>query len=278
MHGAHAADLCIDVPIGTSVYIKQEEKEMIIADLRRDGQDVVAARGGRGGLGNVHFATATNQAPKTAQSGENREKYHLVLRFKLIADVCVLGCPNSGKSSLLAALSKARPEIAEYPFTTREPVLGVTEQNLKQYTWVELPGLTENAHQGKGLGNKFLCHAEKARVIVYLIDGRDMDMEKSLENLVREVTLFNADMSRKKCVVAVNKIDTWDTNELLITNPDKLRRFEWPVFQISAKEGLGLSELVTAVHKLVDEEKNIHKEDQERPEVIFRPKPKKPRG
>ncbi|MDD5311723.1 MAG: GTPase ObgE [Dehalococcoidia bacterium] len=277
-HGSDAADLAIEVPIGTSIYSKSEEKEIIIADLQKDNQSVVVARGGKGGLGNVHFATATNQAPKTAQPGESGEKANLVLRFKITADVCIIGYPNSGKSSLLAALSKARPEIAEYPFTTREPVLGVVEQNLKQYTWAELPGLIRDAHKGKGLGNSFLSHAEKARAIVYLIDGQATDMEQALRDLVDEVALFGSTLSHKKCMIAVNKIDTPDLKEGIMSDLEKLRQFRMPVVAISVNGSYGLQELVTAVHELVDEEKRSDMQKMEEPEVIFRPSPRKARG
>jgi len=277
-HGSDAADLAIEVPVGTTIYSKSEGEEVRIADLQKNDQSIIVARGGKGGLGNVHFATATNQAPKTAQPGENGEKVNLVLRFKITADVYIIGHPNSGKSSLLAALSQARPEIAEYPFTTREPILGVVEQNLKRYTWAELPGLIRDAHNGKGLGNSFLSHAEKAKVIIYLVDGQNIDIEQALQDLADEVAVYGSALSLKKCVIAVNKIDTPDLKEGIMSDLEKLHKFGMPVFTISVKESYGLQELVLAVHKLVDEEKKPELHKMEEPEVVFRPSPRKARG
>ena len=271
MHGANASDLEINVPQGTTVYVKDDGKQLLIADLVENGQKVMVAMGGRGGLGNVHFATSTRQAPKIAQPGEEGEKKNLILEYNLVVDVCIIGHPNSGKSALLAAISKANPDIAEYPFTTKEPVLGIVEQGSKRYTWVELPGLAKDAHQGKGLGNGFLRHARRASVLLYLIEFTGADIRRSLNELVDEVSLYNSSFLQKRSVVVVNKIDIANDEQLGIILRD-LSEYDWPVYFISARDRLGLGNMLTEVHKLVDEDKGEPRVDT--PEVIFRPRPK----
>ena len=202
-HGKRGADLVIDVPIGTVVY----EGGQPVADLTHENQQVAVARGGKGGLGNVHFATATNRAPRMARKGEPGEEHWLTLELKTIGDVGLVGEPNAGKSSLLAALSAATPEIADYPFTTLAPNLGVTTIGEVPYVVVDIPGLIEGAHRGHGLGHRFLRHVERARVILFVVDGAGADPVASYELIRNELGLHNPALLDKRALLAVNKID-----------------------------------------------------------------------
>ena len=190
MHGINAGDLIIKVPVGTSAYVKQDGKEVLIADLSSKGQRVLLAKGGRGGKGNVHYATATRKAPKIFQPGVEGEQLDIVLHLTLATDVCIIGYPNSGKSTLLAAISGARPPIADYPFTTVEPVLGTVDDGVDKLIWADMPALIEGSHQGKGLGNHFLCHAKRAKVLILLLDSGAEDPGADLRNLKEEITAF----------------------------------------------------------------------------------------
>ena len=272
MHGADARDLFIDVPVGSIAYVKQEGKELVIADLQRSGRKVMAAKGGRGGLGNVHFATSTRKAPREAQPGEDGERHNIILKLRLMVDVAIIGLPNSGKSTLLSALTGAKPEIAEYTFTTREPVLGMVESDLRSYVWSEMPAIIKNAHEGRGLGNHFLCHAERAMVLLYLVDGCRPDIRDNLNDLLREVELFSVELVKKNSVIAINKIDTFIDSSELDNIKQELNACGLPLFFISAKDRRGLSELIAAVNNIVDDEqaKRVAKSE---PEVVYRPKP-----
>ncbi len=272
MHGLNANSLIIKVPVGTAVYVKEEGTELLVADLQKDKQKILAAKGGKGGKGNVHFATATRKAPKIFQPGETGADFSLILRVTLPMDVCILGSPNSGKSTLLTALSGARPKVADYPFTTREPVLGVVDDGVKKYVWAELPAIVDGSHAGKGAGNKYLGQAARAEVLVYLLDASSADIAAELRLLHEEVGRFDRGLAGKKSVIAVNKIDLLEDVELVDAVKNELNRAGLSVFCISALEKQGLGELVSAVHGLVGEEKQKVMGDAQ-PEVIFRPKP-----
>jgi GTPase len=272
MHGLNAGSLVIKVPVGTSIYLKEDGKELLTADLQTDGQKVMLAKGGKGGKGNVHFATATRKAPVIFQPGEPGEQHELTLRVRLPVDVCIIGYPNSGKSTLLASLSAAKPVIAEYPYTTREPVLGIVDDGVRKYTWAELPALAKNVHGGKGAGGKYLGQAARASVILYLLDASSQEPLKDLERLQSDVALSDEDIAGKKAVIAVNKIDLLEDAASLETLKETLMGSALPVFIITAKEKQGLGEMVACIHQLVMEEKQ--KEAGElQPEVVFRPKP-----
>jgi GTP-binding protein len=272
MHGLNANSLIIKVPVGTAVYVKKEGKESLVTDLQKDKQKILAAKGGKGGKGNVHFATATRKAPKIFQPGETGPDYSLILRVILPMDVCILGSPNSGKSTLLTALSGARPKVAEYPFTTREPVLGVVDDGVKKYVWAELPAIVDGSHDGKAAGNKYLGQAARAEVLVYLLDAFSADVAAALRLLREEVELFARGLAGKKSVIAVNKIDLLKDAKLVDAIKDELNWAGLPILCISAMEKQGLVELVSVVHGLVGEEKQKVIGDAQ-PEVIFRPKP-----
>ena len=193
MYGKRGDDLIIQVPVGTLVQQKQDSGgDILIDDIVRQDQRVVVARGGKGGLGNVHFASPTNQAPRTAEQGREAEEKTLLLDLKLIADVGIVGHPNAGKSTLVSTVSRARPKIADYPFTTLEPVLGVVEIGYESFVIADIPGIIEGAHRGLGLGLDFLRHIERTKVIIHLIDGSCEDVLADLKAIESEMEAYGA--------------------------------------------------------------------------------------
>jgi len=272
-HGKKGQDLVLTVPIGTMVLNKlQIGGDTLIADLEETGQQVVVAEGGRGGLGNIHFASSTNQAPQIAQKGELGEEKSIILELRLIADVGVIGYPNVGKSTLLAAASAAKPKIASYPFTTREPVLGVVEVGQESLVLAEVPGLIDGAHLGRGLGHEFLRHVVRTKVLIHLIDGSS---ESPLEDMVRintELSLFDSVLAQKPQLVAVNKVDLPPVRLKLAAIKDAFAKLGTAFF-ISAATREGVAELMAETMKLlkkVTAEKEVGKEV---PKKVFRPKP-----
>lgn len=208
MHGRDGADAIILVPVGTVV--KDAETGQVIADLDKDGMEVIVARGGRGGLGNAHFATPTRQAPRFAQKGEKGEEKRLILELKLLADVGLIGLPNAGKSTFLKAVSAARPKIADYPFTTLTPNLGVVKVgDFKSFVVADIPGLIEGAHKGAGLGHQFLRHVERTKILLHLVDISEdaPDPVHSLLTVNRELELYSPELPRKKQAVLGTKLD-----------------------------------------------------------------------
>ncbi len=272
MHGADAYDIVIDVPVGTTVYIRTDEGELLLGDLHKTGQKIRVAAGGKGGRGNVHFATATRKAPKISQPGLEGDQAALTLKLKLPVDIVIIGLPNSGKSSLLSAVSGARPKIAGYPFSTKEPIQGVVDKDLKKYTWAELPAVTSGASAGRGLGNHHLIHAERAKVILYLLDINNENIEDDLNTLQEEVALFQREMIQKRSIIVLNKADLITDPTLITGIKERLASRNLPVHVISSQEKTGLDELVNEVHPLVNEEVSRAQEKMQ-PEVVFRPKP-----
>jgi GTP-binding protein len=272
-HGAKGKDLIVQVPVGTMVFLSDVDPGVLLADLSQPGQKIRVAEGGRGGLGNVHFATSRNQAPKTATAGQPGEEHHLILDLRLIADVGIIGYPNAGKSTLLAAVSRARPRIADYPFTTIEPALGVVEVGMKTFVLAEIPGLVDGAHLGKGLGHEFLRHAERTKILLHLIDGTSPDAVDNMNKLNRELALYKTDMAQKPQLVAINKIDIPDVQARL---PEVRRFFNSlgiKVFFISAVTGQGLSELISETMTMLERVEDL-RGGPEVPVAVFRPKPK----
>ena len=276
-HGAKGDDLVIKVPLGTMVFLKEDEQEVLLADLSQQGQKVLVAKGGSGGLGNVHFATSRNQAPKIATKGEPGGEHRIVLDLKLIADVGIIGYPNVGKSTLLAAVSKAKPKIADYPFTTREPALGVVEVGMEAFVLAEIPGLVDGAHLGRGLGHEFLRHAERTRVLLHVLDGRSPSIIDDMNNLNRELALYKPEMAQKPQVVVVNKVDLPEVQARLPEIRQLFSSLGVKAFFISAITKQGVSELVSEIAKILEEvqEKCAGSEV---PMAVFRPKPKVRRG
>jgi len=273
--GKKGEDLAISVPVGTLVFTRADsEEETLLADLSNPGQKVLVAKGGRGGLGNARFATAVNQAPEIASKGASGEERHIVLELKLLTDICIVGHPNSGKSTLLAAVSRAKPEIADYPFTTRQPILGVMPDDRRDFIIAEIPGLVEGAHLGKGLGNEFLRHAERTKLLVYLLDGSSPTVIDNLSTLDKEIDLYK-DLAHKPKIVAVNKIDLPEVQARLPEVKRFFAKLGVPVFYISAVSGQAVLELVRKAMEMVDQARRDEEIIPQAQITVFHPKPRK---
>jgi GTP-binding protein len=257
-HGKAGNDLTLKVPPGTSVF--DDETGGLLGDLVATEQTLMVARGGKGGLGNVHFATSTHQAPRHAQKGEPGEERWVVLELRLIADIGLVGLPNAGKSTLLAALTAARPKIAEYPFTTLEPNLGVLDlsdlldpgdEETRRPTIADVPGLIEGASSGAGLGHAFLRHVERTRILVHMVDGSDRDPEWSYNVIRDELEAHDPALLRKPTLVAFNKMDRPEAAEAWPAFAAARRAEAIPTVAISAVSGEGLADLRAALASLL---------------------------
>ena len=252
-HGTNGKNLYIDVPPGTVAYNAETGK--FVCDVSYDGQEVVLLKGGRGGLGNFQFRTATNQAPRFAQPGEPMQEMSVILELKLLADVGLVGFPNAGKSTLVSSLSNARPKIANYPFTTLEPSLGIVGyRDNKSFVMADIPGIIEGASEGKGLGLRFLRHIERNSLLLFMVPGETDDIKHEYEVLLNELEKFNPEMLGKHRVLAVTKCDLLDDEliEMLKENlPDDL-----PVVFISSVTGKGLEELKDVLWRELNSESN----------------------
>ena len=251
--GADGEDRYIDVPCGTVVY--NAETGEYICDVTEDGQIVMLLKGGRGGLGNKHFATSTNQAPRFAQPGEPMRELTIILELKLLADVGLVGFPNAGKSTLLSALSSARPKIAGYPFTTLEPSLGIVSyRDGQSFVMADIPGIIEGAAEGRGLGLRFLRHIERNSLLLFMVPGDTDDIRKEYEILLNEVKTFNPELLDKQRVLAITKTDLLDEElqQMLAEDlPDDL-----PHVFISAVANKGLTELKDVLWLALNSESN----------------------
>jgi GTP-binding protein len=252
-HGRNGRDLDVQVPIGTTALILNPQTREVaeLADLTEEGQRVLVAKGGRGGLGNAHFATSTNRAPRKVQPGEPGDECHLQLKLKLLADVGLVGFPNAGKSTLISRVSAAKPKIAHYPFTTLTPHLGVVTLNgERSFVVADVPGLIEGAHSGHGLGHQFLRHIERTKVLVHLVDvssesGRDPVTD--FDTIRRELELYDAAMLDKPQVVVANKLDAVDDPARVTALQTRAKALSLPFFQVSAVSGEGLPTLLEAL-------------------------------
>ncbi len=250
-HGKKGSDQVIEVPVGTIVI--DAENDFVIKDLTVEGESVVAARGGKGGKGNATFKSSTNQAPREWTPGDEGESKLLILELKVIADVGLIGMPNAGKSTLLSRLSRARPEIANYPFTTKYPNLGQVQVDRdRSFILADIPGLIEGAHEGVGLGHDFLKHIERSGILVHLIEPMPMDQTDPLQNyraIRNELEKFNTQLGKRIEIVVVTKAElpgAAEVRDLLATETDK------PVFLISSVTGEGLVELTRAIVQELD--------------------------
>ncbi len=210
--GASGKDLILKVPIGTQIY--EEDNNTIIYDFKKNNEKYLVAAGGKGGLGNVRFKSSTNRAPRKKTNGKNGEEFWIWLQLKIIADVGIIGLPNAGKSSLLASLTRAKPKIANYPFTTINPNLGVTYYNNKEVTLADIPGLVEGAHKGIGLGDKFLRHIERCKVLLHLIDVTENNLAENYNKIRSELKSYDLSLSKKKEIIYFNKSDLVEKNIL----------------------------------------------------------------
>lgn len=246
MKGRDGEDLIIRVPVGTIV--KDAETGQTLADLDREGKEFTVARGGKGGLGNAHFATPTHQTPRYAQPGQKGEERWIILELKLVADVGLIGLPNAGKSTLLSVISSARPKIAEYPFTTLSPVLGVVKYgNYQSFVVADIPGLIEGAHRGAGLGYQFLRHVERTSLLVHLVDVSDFiqsDPVQDFEKIQKELELYSPELIRKPVAVAATKIDLALEGRRLLRLKEYCREKGIDFFPVSAVKKEGIDKLL----------------------------------
>jgi GTP-binding protein len=257
MHGRDGRDLVIPVPAGT--VIRDAETGAVAVDLVEEGQEFIAARGGRGGLGNQHFATPTRQVPRFAQPGEEGDAKRFILELKLLADVGLVGLPNAGKSTLISVISSARPKIADYPFTTLVPNLGVVKYGAyASFVVADIPGLIEGAHQGVGLGFQFLRHIERTRIFLHLVDVSDMadtDPVKQYETITRELEIYSDQILAKHHAVVATKTDAATDKKSL----DRLREYcktnHVDFFSISSVTGAGIKELIRYLAEVLGKKK-----------------------
>ncbi|NSY41153.1 GTPase ObgE [Leisingera sp. ANG59] len=251
--GKDGDDIVLRVPVGTEIL--DEDEETVLADLTEVGQRVLLAKGGNGGFGNLHFKSATNQAPRRANPGQEGVERTIWLRLKLIADAGLLGLPNAGKSTFLSATSNARPKIADYPFTTLHPNLGVVGIDNTEFVVADIPGLIEGAHEGKGIGDRFLGHVERCAVLLHLIDGTSDTVVEDYETIIGELEAYGGVLATKTRITALNKVDAIDPEEL----EDKRKALEvavgGPVHLMSGVSRQGVNEILRALRNEIDDDR-----------------------
>ncbi|WP_417604859.1 GTPase ObgE [Primorskyibacter flagellatus] len=263
--GKTGEDIVLRVPVGTEIL--DEDEETVIADMTELGQRVLLAKGGNGGWGNLNFKTSTNQAPRRANPGQEGVERTLWLRLKLIADAGLLGLPNAGKSTFLAATSNARPKIADYPFTTLHPNLGVVGIDGAEFVMADIPGLIEGAHEGRGLGDLFLGHVERCSVLLHLVDGTSGDPMVDYRTIIDELEAYGAALADKPRVTALNKIDALDDEERAFLKEELEAVVGGPVMLMSGVSGEGLPEVLRAVRAQISEDRIRQKGPQQETEA-----------
>ncbi|MFA8385462.1 MAG: GTPase ObgE [Pelagibaca sp.] len=260
--GADGADIVLKVPVGTEIL--DEDEETVIADMTELGQRVLLARGGNGGWGNLRFKTSTNQAPRRANAGQEGVERTIWLRLKLIADVGLLGLPNAGKSTFLAATSNARPKVADYPFTTLHPNLGVVGVDNAEFVVADIPGLIEGAHEGRGLGDLFLGHVERCAALLHLVDGTSGTLLEDYQTIINEIEAYGSGLAEKPRITALNKFDALDDEERAFLKEELERVAGHEVMLMSGVSKEGLTEVLRALRKHV---KSTRAREQETEEV-----------
>ena len=250
--GANGADVVLKVPVGTQVL--DEDEETLLADLTEVGQRIVLAKGGNGGFGNAHFKSSTNQAPNWANPGLEGEEKTIWLRLKLIADAGLVGLPNAGKSTFLATVTRARPKIANYPFTTLHPNLGVATIDGREFVLADIPGLIEGAHEGVGIGDRFLGHVERTRVLLHLVSAQEEDVGKAYRTVKYELEAYGGGLEDKREIVALSQIDVLDDKELRKKAKELAKASGTEPFLISAVAGKGMTDLLRALRDVIVEE------------------------
>jgi GTP-binding protein len=250
-HGANGADVVLKVPAGTQIF--EEDDETLLADLATVGERVVLAKGGNGGFGNAHFKSSTNRAPRHANPGQPGEERTIRLRLKLIADAGLIGLPNAGKSTFLAAVSAARPKIADYPFTTLHPQLGVVGIDNREFVLADIPGLIAGAHEGAGLGDRFLGHVERCGVLLHLVDGTAEDPAEAYATVRRELEAYGHGLADKPEIVALTKADALTPDEIERQAVRLTRAAGVSPLVVSAHAGLGVAEGLRRLLAVIDE-------------------------
>ena len=259
-HGANGADVVLKVPLGTQIF--EEDKETLLADFTEIGQRVVLAKGGNGGFGNAHFKSSTNRAPRHANPGLPGEERGVWLRLKLIADAGLVGLPNAGKSTFLAAVSAAKPKIADYPFTTLNPQLGVVSIDGREFVLADIPGLIEGAHEGAGLGDRFLGHVERCRVLLHLVDGTSEHAGQAYRTVRAELDAYGHDLADKPEIVALSKVDALTPEQVKEQAARLKRAAKKTPLVLSAHSGAGVPEALRALLAVIDKAANPDQEKQ----------------
>ena len=260
--GADGADTVLRVPVGTQVF--EEDNETLIADLTEVGQRVVLLTGGNGGFGNAHFKTSSNQAPRHANPGQEGKEKWIWLRLKLIADAGLVGLPNAGKSTFLASVSAAKPKIADYPFTTLHPNLGVVSIGEHDFVLADIPGLIEGASEGAGIGDRFLGHVERCAVLIHLIDGTQDDVKAAYTTIRGELAAYDERLAEKQEIVVLNKIDAIDPDELKEKLKVLKRVSKAEVMTVSAATRQNIDQVLYRVVSVLDEERAAAAETERR--------------
>ena len=244
--GRSGEDTIIEVPRGT--LILEEDNEEVIADIIDKDQSLTILKGGNGGFGNAHFKNSENQTPRTANNGENGQEKWIWLRLKLIADIGLIGLPNAGKSTLISTVSEAKPKIADYPFTTLNPVLGIAKYNNNELVIADIPGLIKGAHEGKGLGDRFLGHIERCNLLLHLIDANDSDVINSWQTVRNEISAYSKELEEKKEIIVLSKSDSIDETKL-DEKVNILKDYTYKdVFKISSVTGKGITSILRILH------------------------------